>query len=349
MIENIDIQIISQIAIAIGIILIFRILRSFVASYIIKIMIRNNKKKINVKKNPFYLPIKTIFTFIGIYIALNVFKNIIEINATSEVIITKIIKIALIIFVAKAFGEGLDEKNGAFIRIKTKKNQELDETTTLGILKTIKIIIYIIAGFLVIYEWGYDLTGLIASLGIGGIVITLAAQDTAKSVIGGIAIFLDKPFKKGDYIKIGQYEGTVEDIKFRTTNIRTLDNSVLHIPNSEMSISAIINYSEMEKRRYYTKITLEFDTKLEKVENMKIQIEKMLQQRNDILKDTISVKFQNISDNGMEIIIIAYINETNYENYLEIKEKINYEIMTILQKENISLAYNMQTIYLKNS
>lgn len=349
MIENIDIEIISQIAIAIGIILIFRILSSFVASSIIKIMIRNNKKKINVKKNPFYLPIKTIFTFIGIYIALNVLKNIIEMNATSEVIITKIIKIALIIFVAKAFGEGLDEKNGAFIKIKTKKNQELDKETTLGILKTIKIIIYIIAGFLVIYEWGYDLTGLIASLGIGGIVITLAAQDTAKSVIGGIAIFLDKPFKKGDYIKIGQYEGTVEDIKFRTTNIRTLDNSVLHIPNSEMSISAIINYSEMEKRRYYAKITLEFDTKLEKVENMKIQIEKMLQQRNDILKDTISVKFQNISDNGMEIIIIAYINETNYENYLEIKEKINYEIMTILQKENISLAYNMQTIYLKNS
>ena len=81
-------------------------------------------------------------------------------------------------------------------------------------------------------ELGYNISGFVTSLGIGGVVITLAAQDTAKSLIGGALIILDKPFKVGDYIKVGTFEGIVEEITFRSTNIRTLDNSVLHIPNS---------------------------------------------------------------------------------------------------------------------
>ena len=200
---------------------------------------------------------------------------------------------------------------------------------------------------MVISELGYNISGFITGLGISGVVITLAAQDTAKSLIGGIAIFLDRPFKVGDYIKVDQYEGTVEDIKFRTTSIRTLENSVLHIPNSEMSVAAIINYGEMEKRRYYAKLILEFDTKLEKVENVKNKIGKMLIQRDDIEKDSIMINFQEISDNGMDFVVIAYIDKTNYAEYLEIKEQINYEIMDILASENVEIAYNTQTIYLK--
>lgn len=346
-ISNINLGQIIPIISAIGIILIFRILSSFLSSCIIKILRANKKEKKDIKKNPFYLPLKTIFTFIGIYIGINILKETIGIDAMAQGIISKVIKIALILFVAKAFGVGLDNENGLITKIKNKKGKELDKSTTSIILKTIKAIIYIVAGFMVISELGYDLTGLVTSLGIGGVVITLAAQDTAKSLIGGIAIFFDKPFKVGDYIKVGTYEGTVEEIKFRNTNIRTIDNSVLHIPNSEMSISAIINYSEMERRRYYTKLILELDTSLIKVENTKSRIQQMLENKETVIKDTISVKFQDISDNGIDIVVIAYINEINYSKYLDIKEQINYEIMAILQDEGVELAYNTQTIYVK--
>ena len=264
-----------------------------------------------------------------------------------ESIINKIIKIAMIIFVAKAFGESLNEKNGIFTKLKTKRNKEIDSATISLILKAIKIIIYIIAAFMIISELGYNISGFLTSLGFGGVVITLAAQDTAKSLIGGALIILDKPFKVGDYIKVGTFEGTVEEITFRSTNIRTLENSVLHIPNSEMSISAIINYNEMEKRRYFSRLTLELSTKLEKVEEVKNQIQQMLQSRTDIIKDSINVKFENISANGMDLLIIAYINETNYGKFLEIKEQINYAVMAILQNQGVELAYNTQTIYVK--
>ena len=281
--------------------------------------------------------------------AKNIFLTIAAISLELQAIINKALKIAMIIFVAKAFGEGLDEKNGLFTKIKTKNNKEIDPGTRAVILKAIRIIIYIIAAFMVMSELGYNISGFITSLGIGGVVITLAAQDTAKSLIGGALIILDKPFKVGDYIRVGTFEGTVEEITFRSTNIRTLDNSVLHIPNSEMSISAIINYSEMEKRRIFSRLTLELNTKLENVESTKNQIQQMLQCREDIIQDTVTVKFENISANGMDLLVIAYTNETDYGKFLEIKEQINYAIISILQNQGVELAYNTQTVYVKNS
>ena len=345
--EKIDMQIIIQIAIALGIVITFKILSSLVSKLIIKIFRAKNKEKTDVRKNPFYRPIKTIFTFVGVFVALNFLKETISISVALEAIINKALKIAMIIFVAKAFGEGLDEKNGLFAKIKTKSNKEIDPGTMSVILKVIRVIIYIIAAFMVISELGYNISGFITSLGIGGVVITLAAQDTAKSLIGGALIILDKPFKVGDYIKVGTFEGAVEEITFRSTNIRTLDNSVLHIPNSEMSISAIINYSEMEKRRYFSRLTLELNTRLENVETVKNHIQQMLQSREDIIQDSVTVKFENISVNGMELLVIGYINETDYGKFLEIKEQINYAIMTILQNQGVELAYNTQTVYVK--
>lgn len=345
--KNLNMELIMPILMAIGIIIVFRILSSTLSKMIIRVLRINKKEKLDVRKNAFYKPLKTIITFIGIYIALNMLKDTIAISVSIDTILSKAIKIAMIIFVAKAFGESLDERNGIFIKLKTRNDKDIDKPTMSIILKSIKIVIYVIAGFMVISELGYDITGFITSLGIGGVVLTLAAQDTAKSLIGGILIFLDKPFKVGDYISVGTYQGTVEQITFRSTNIRTLENSVLHVPNSEMSISAIINYSEMEKRRYYSKLTIDSNARFEKIESIKSQIYQVLQSRNEIFQDTISVKFQDISINGLDLVIIAYINETDYMAYLHIKEQINYEIIRILQNEGVELVYNPQTIYVK--
>ena len=346
-ISELNVEIVIKIIIAIGVIFVFRILSSVVSSIIIKMLRPKGNDKVSVKKNPFYLPLRTIFTFVGIYIALNIIKNATSISPEIQSILDKGIKILLILFVAKAFGEGLDEKNKVFVKIRDKSNRDIDKSTMNAILRITKIAIYVLAGFMVISELGYNISGFITGLGLSSVVITLAAQDTAKSLIGGLAIFLDKPFKVGDYIKVDQYEGTVEEIRFRTTSIRTLENTVLHVANSEMSVSAIINYSEMEKRRYYSKLVLEFGTSLKKVESVKNKINSMLIQMDEIEKETIMINFQEISDNGMDLVVVAYINRTNYAEYLDIKEEINYRIMEILENERVEMAYNTQTMYLK--
>lgn len=95
-------------------------------------------------------------------------------------------------------------------------------------MKIIRAIIYVIAAFIVLSILGINLNGLIAGLGISGLIVTLAAQDTAKNLFGGLVIFIDKPFKVGDWIQMDNFEGTIEDITFRTTRIRTFENSLLN-------------------------------------------------------------------------------------------------------------------------
>src|SRR5699024_10163989 len=138
---------------------------------------------------------------------------------------------------------------------------------------------------------------LVAGLGIGGIIITLAAQDTAKNLFGGLVIFLDKPFNVGDWIEMNPYEGTIEDITFRTTRIRTFENSILNVPNSKIADSAVINWSKMEQRRYKVSLRLELGTPVEKLQKLKERVEKMLHERESILDDQTIVRYDNIDEN----------------------------------------------------
>ena len=117
-----------------------------------------------------------------------------------------------------------------------------------------------------------------------------------------------------------------------------------------MAETAIINYSEIEKRRYYMKFTIELDTPIEKVEKVRKKIEDMLKSREDIIQDNSQIiRIQEISDNGYELAVQVYMNVVAYMEYLKHKEEINYAIMSIFEKEKVQLAYNTQTIYVKNN
>ena len=343
-----DIEVITQIAIAIGIVLIFRILSSAVACMIIKLLTYKKGEKKQVKKNPFYLPLKTIFTFIGIYIGLYMIKDVIAISEKAESIIEKTMKIAMILFVAKSFAVGLNDKNIIVSKLRDKSNKDIDNVTMNAILRTARIAIYILAGFMVISELGYNISGFVTGIGIGGVVLTLAAQDTAKNLFGGLVIFLDKPFVVGDWIEVENYEGTVEDITFRSTRVRTFENSLVNIPNSIISNASIINWSKMEKRRYRTNLCLAKDTPLEKLERFKTRVEDMLQSREAIFDDSIIVKFDTIANNGLNVLICSYTDSVDYTSYLSEREDINCKIMKILKEENIELAYDTKTVYVKN-
>lgn len=276
--------------------------------------------------------------------------NIIN-NIKNIEILQTLIRIILIIIVSKILTKILTSKSSGIKKLQQKINSSRGKESTKNesefLSKIIKVVINAISIILIIQELGFDLQGLIAGLGLGTVVITLAAQDTAKNLFGGLVIFLDKPFKVGDYIQLSTYTGTVEEISFRSTSIRTLDGTVLHIPNSEVSSVAITNWSELNKRRYITNLTITLDTPLEKVENVRLEIENMLLNQEEIMQKTVSVKFQNILDSGVQLVVIAYTEIVSYALYLELKEKLNYNIMQILEDNKVELAYNTQTIYVK--
>ena len=347
-IKQIQLYQVIDIFLAFCIYILFRILSSGIAYVIIRMYKPKVKSVKKIKENPFYDPIRIFMIVLGAYLAIIFLRNSLGINETAMLWVTKIFKIISFGIFAKGLAKSFTTKSNFVNKLREKLNSNVDDALFGFILKGIRFVIYIIAAFFIITELGYDLSGLVAGLGIGGVIITLAAQDTAKNLFGGLVIFLDKPFIVGDWIQMDTYEGTVEDITFRSTRVRTFENCVVNIPNSIISNSSIINWSRMEKRRYKLDLCLHLDTPLNKVEKVVVKIHDMLEKHDEIIDDSIMVKFDKITNNGINLLVYSYTNSVDYASFIAEKEKINYKIMQILKEEDIKLAYDTKTVYVKN-
>ncbi|MCI8444067.1 MAG: mechanosensitive ion channel family protein [Clostridia bacterium] len=343
--EVIAVQMID-IIFAISMILFFRIFSSSMAYIIIRMFKLKVKSRKKIKESAFYNPLRVFFSLLGIYSAVVFLKQPFGISNEVMVLATRAFEIISVIVFAKGLAASFLPKSTLVKKMKEKTNNVEDSMFDF-MLKIIRVVIYIIAGFLVITLLGVNLNGLVAGLGISGVIVTLAAQDTAKNLFGGLVIFLDKPFMVGDWIEMPPYEGTVEDITFRSTRVRTFENSVVNIPNSIIANASIINWSKMEKRRYKINLCIQIDTPLEKLEKFQAKVRDMLQAREAIYDESIIVKFDAIQDNGLNVLISSFTESVDYLSYVAEKENINRKIMKILREEEIELAYDTKTIYVK--
>lgn len=346
-IENIITIPIIDIIIAVGIILFFRIFSGTISYIIIRMFKIKEKKAKSIKESAFYSPLKIFFIILGFYLAIVFLKEPLHITQEIMLVAYKTFIIISTIAFAKGLAESFTPKSSLYKKIKEKTSKDVEDSMFDFALKIIRFVIYIVAGFIIITSLGVNLNGLVAGLGIGGVIFTLAAQDTAKNLFAGVVVFLDKPFVVGDWIQVDTFEGTVEDITFRSTRVRTFENSLVNIPNAIISNASIINWSKMEKRRYRTNLCIELDTPLEKLEKFQIRVKDMLQARDAIYDDSIIVKFDNITDNGLNVLICSYTDSVDYNTYIAEREDINYKIMKILREEKIELAYDTKTIQVK--
>ena len=346
-IKEIQMAQIIDIGIAILIYILFRCLSKSLAYMTVKIFKPKTKNKKAIRGNAFYTPLKVFYVILGIYLALLFVRQPLKTSEWINGLVDQLFKIGVIILSANGIANSLTTNNSLVSRLKDRMNPDVEDSMLKFILKAIRGLIYVIAGFMIITDLGFNLNGLVAGLGIGSVVITLAAQDTAKNLFGGLVIFLDKPFVVGDWIEVEDYEGTVEDITFRSTRVRTFENSVVNIPNAVIANDSIINWSRMEKRRNKVNLCLDLDTPLEKVQIVQKRIKELLIQHDDVIDDTIIVRFDNITDNGINLLVCSYTNSIDYASFLEEKEKINFKIMQILKEENVELAYDTKTIFVK--
>lgn len=341
--KNLSLENIIDIGIGLAIIVIFKILSSSFAYIIVKMFKFKVKDKKKIKENGFYKPLRTFFVVLGIYIGAMALKLPEDIFG----VVTKIFKICIIMLTAKGFANLFDSSSETFSKIREKLHIEGTDTTINFFSKIAKGLIYIVAAFIVIAELGYDLSGLATGLGISSVVIALAAQDIAKSFLAGLSIISDRPFDIGDYIEVDTFAGTVEDITFRTTRIRDINNQIIVLPNSFLTTASIINGTKREKRRYNLLLTLELNTPLEKVADLTENIKLTLNTNSHVLKENIRVFFDTISANGIDLSVSFYTDILDFEEFLKFKEEINYTLLEIVEQKHIELAYPSQSIYLK--
>lgn len=206
--------------------------------------------------------------------------------------------------------------------------------------------VYIVAGFLTISELHYDISSLVTGLGLTSVVIALAAQDLVESLLSGMAIASDKPFVIGDFVKIGAYEGSVIEIKFRCTRIRTVEDTIVTIQNSTITSTEVVNYTKMTKRRHDILLNLPLETKSEVLENLTIKLKNILEAEEDVNNNSVRVYFDNINGEGINLKIYLYTPIVDYDSFLEFKTRVNLIIIKTLEMENIKISYPGKSVYL---
>ena len=211
-----------------------------------------------------------------------------------------------------------------------------------------KVFIISLGSVAVLQNFGINVSAFIASLGLGGLAFALAAKDTAANLFGGFAILTDNIFKIGDWIKIGDVEGIVEDIGMRTTKIRAFDKRLIVLPNATIANSAVDNFSRRDRRRISMKIGLTYSTTPQQMQNILKDIREMLFNHPQIHKDPLFVYFDEFDDSSLNLFIYIFTKTAIWEEYLKIKEDINLKIIDIIQKNNSNFAFPSQSIYFEN-
>ncbi|HHE64647.1 MAG TPA: mechanosensitive ion channel family protein [Bacteroidetes bacterium] len=208
--------------------------------------------------------------------------------------------------------------------------------------KGIRTVIWTLGIVLALNNAGYNVGALLAGLGIGGIALAMAAKDTVANMFGGLTIFVDKPFTINDRIKIGGYDGTVEEIGIRSSRIRTLEGRLVTIPNHKFTESFVENVTSEPSRKVSMNIGLTYDTPPEKMERA-IQILKNIQESDPGLEDKIWLVFNSFGDFSLGINFVYYI--TPGHDKTEVQTRVNLNILNRFNKEGLEFAFPTQTIF----
>lgn len=225
-----------------------------------------------------------------------------------------------------------------------KSENELQDQLLPILRKTIKAVLWAFGVIIALSNSGFDVAALIAGLGIGGLALALAAQDTVKNIFGGIMVFLDKPFKLKERIKINGMDGFVEEIGVRSTRLRTLEGRLITIPNGQFSDNAVENITKEPNRKVVVNLGLTYQTTPDQMDRA-LQILQNIVLSNAKLTDDCLVSFNSWGDFSMGILFVYYICQP--EDILIAQTEVNLSILRQFNEEGLDFAYPTQTIYKK--
>ena len=315
------------------------VLSPFISKLIVAVF-GNRKKKI--KENHIYKPIRFTIYVVGLYIAL-AFLGLPD-NLYSTV--SMVLQILIIMLIGYSLAKIVATDSRIVHSVETTLHVDKKDTTGLFLTKVLKGVIFIATGIVILMAVGVNLSGFFTSLGLTGAVVALAAQDLFKNLFGGITIVIDKPFKVGDWVDMGGIAGTVEDITFRSTRLRTFNGTLAIIPNSVLSNGNLVCNRGLNYRKYIFTLNFTYDTSLEKINNFIVKGYELLESIPGVIENTAHINFDKITESGFQMYIHVNTNMTVYVDYMKFKELVNFKLLELVEKEKIKLAYNTQMIHL---
>lgn len=212
----------------------------------------------------------------------------------------------------------------------------------------LKLFVIAVGVVMVLNVWGFDISGLVAGIGLGGLGLTLAAQDTVANLFGFISIVGDRPFDVGDFIKTPDVEGSVEHVGLRSTRVRQRDQALVTVPNAKLANSAILNWSRLYKRQIDFILGVTYTTSVDQMRELLERIRSALTERESVQKDSVIAYFINFGSSSLEVLIRCYVLIADWGAFTAEKERINLQIINIVREMGLEVALPTQTVHIQN-
>lgn len=215
--------------------------------------------------------------------------------------------------------------------------------------RVVKVILLLIAVLSVLTNCGVNVNSIMASLGIGGVALAFASQDTIANFFGSVSIIIDRPFIVGDLVKTSSAEGTVDAIGFRSTRIRTANKTVITIPNSVLAKDSVENFSKRNTRKVVQTIGLTYSTTADQMESIMADLRASISEIEGVSRrDGVSAEFCDFADSSLNVEIIYYTSKTDRAFYMATRRKVNLAIMRIVEKHRLSFAFPSTSLYIES-
>ncbi|CAM3407481.1 mechanosensitive ion channel family protein [Pontibacter korlensis] len=237
---------------------------------------------------------------------------------------------------------------GLVFKYRTEKTASKLDDQLVPFFKDFTKVLVVVFSFLVILGsvFGVNVTGLVAGLGVGGLAIAFAAKESLENLLASFTIFLDQPFMAGDLVQVGELIGVVEKIGFRSTRIRTLEKSFVTVPNKLMIDKPLDNLTLRTFRRARFDINLTYDTSSEQIRAITRDIQNYVDQHPRTNEDG-RIRFLNLGPHSKDVMVQYFVDTMDWNEFIDIKEEINYKIVEIVEKHGAEFAFPTQTIHLQ--
>ncbi len=233
------------------------------------------------------------------------------------------------------------------IKLADKTESTLDDQLVPLVRKAMKIFVIIIGILAILANLDIDIVPLLTGLSIGGLAFALAAQDTLKNFFGSVMIFMDRPFQIGDWITSGDIDGTVEEVGFRATRVRTFRNSVTYVPNGQIADQTVDNHGLRNYRRFYTQISVTYDTPTAVINVFVEGLRAIVEKHPNTLKDNYHVYLNDMADSSLNVMFYIFFKVPTWGEELKCRHEILIEIINLAQELGVSFAFPTRTLQME--
>jgi len=336
---------IFQILIGIGIFFIFLVFRGLISKLIIKKLEIISKRTTNKLDDTFVHAMVGPARFLPIVLGFFIASYYMSFGEEGKLAIDTINRTLITIFIFWLIHQVVEPISYILSGLDKMLTKEL-----IGwIIKSLKILIFILGLAAVLELWGIKIGPIIAGLGLFGVAVALGAQDLFKNLISGILVLVEKRFKIGDWILVeGTIEGIVEKIGFRSTVIRKFDKSLAIIPNFQFAENSVVNISETTNWRIRWSITLQYDTTVEQLKKIREEIENYINKSDDFNQSVgVAVRIEKFSDSSIDLLVRCFTASNSWTDSLLVKERLAIAIKEIVEGNKASFAFPSQSIYIE--